>query len=111
MNRRISFFGGETRGSVRIANGHETAVDIVRELGFDQDLDGRWLVWVHDHDGRPANGADHGQTGAVVVNNRDVSAFLELLGKLIVDPVEYLHDPVFSSADDPGQPSQPPSDC
>jgi hypothetical protein len=99
MDHRISFFGGETRGFVRLANGDEQAVDIVRDVWFDRDIDGRWLVWAQDRDGIPLDGTDEGSTGAIVVRNRDVIAFLEQLGQLIVEPAAFEHEPVFAGVD------------
>ena len=98
MDRRICFFGGETRGSVRLANGHEDEVEVLRDVWFDQDIDGRWLVWVQEHDGRPTNGDDDGATGSIVVRNRDVVAFIEELDRLIAAPAAFAHEPEFFGA-------------
>jgi hypothetical protein len=103
MNQRISFFGGTTRGTVTLANGHEEKIEVFRDVWFDRDFDGHWLVWAQAHDGVPRTGADDGQVGAIVVRNRDVGAFLEQLGKLIVEPAVFDHEPVFVGVDRIGE--------
>lgn len=104
MHQRISFFGGTTRGSVTLANGHEEKVEVLRDVWFDRDFNGNWLIWAQMHDGRPRNGTGDGQTGAIAVKNRDVNAFLEQLGKLIVEPAAFEHEPVFLGADGESDP-------
>jgi hypothetical protein len=99
MERRISGIGGESRWSVRLENGHEGNVDVVRDLWFDRDIDGRWLVWAQDYTSTPQDGHDDAPTGAIVVRNQDVSAFIEQLGRLLTDPVAFAHEPVFLGAD------------
>ena len=99
MDRRITFFGGETRGSIRIANGREQSIDVVREVWFDQDIDGRWLVWAQDHEATSSNGTDDERDGANVVRNWDAIAFIEQLAQLIAEPAAFEHEPVFLGAD------------
>jgi hypothetical protein len=99
MEQRIFFFGDDARGAVRLAHGHVDAVDVDRDVWFDRDIDGQWLVWAQDHDGTPGNGPDEEQTGVIVVRNPDVSAFLEQVGRLIADPAAFAHEPVFRGAD------------
>lgn len=99
MDRRISGFGGETRVSVRFANGHEDTVEVFRDVWFDRDIDGRWLVWAQDLDGPSDNDSEGAQFGAMVVKNRDVIAFIEHLGQLIAEPAAFDHEPVFDGAD------------
>ncbi len=99
MEQTIRFFGGTTRGEVTIEHEHEETRVIDRDVWFDQDINGHWLVWVTAHDGTPADGEEDGQTGAIIVRNRDATAFIELLGKLIADPANFHHEPVFTGAD------------
>jgi hypothetical protein len=98
MDRDISLFGGGTRVSVRIGNDREETIEVSRDIWFDRDIDGRWLVWVQDHD-TVVDGTTDGPTGAFVVRNCDVISFIEQLGKLIVDPSAYEDEPVFVGAD------------
>lgn len=102
MNHDISLFGGGTRVSVRIGDGIGESIEIDREIWFDRDIDGRWLVWVQDREqsAEPLDNSDDGPTGAIVVQNRDVRTFIEQLARLLVDPAEFEHEPVFRGADD-----------
>lgn len=69
-----------------------------RELWFDQDIDGRWLVWAGRHSADPRlDGED--DSGAIVVKDPQVVAFIEMLGELIAKPDRFHHEPVFSGAD------------
>lgn len=99
MDRRDCFFGGDARGKVTIANGHAETMKIDHDVWFDQDIDGRWPVWVVAHDGVPGSGLNDDQTGAIVVKNRDAVAFIEFQGKLTADPVGFDHEPAFHGAD------------
>jgi hypothetical protein len=110
MNHRGSYFGGEMRAFVRLANSHSEIVEVSRDFWFDRDIDGRWLVWASDRDGTSVDGTDGGPLGAIVVRNRDVSAFIELLDRLIAEPAAFEHEPVFVDADTPTDPVTPAGD-
>jgi len=94
MTSDIRTFG--TSGSASFAIGHDDACDpapIRRELWFDQDVDGRWLVCAvrrHRH-----NRA--GDLGAIVVNDPRVADFIDMLGQLVDDPSQFLDEPHFYS--------------
>ncbi len=72
---------------------------VQRELWFDQDIDGRWLVVAVKHDGQRQDGhtEQDGDVGAIVVTDPRVVAFIELLGELVVDPARFRHEPCFDS--------------
>jgi hypothetical protein len=89
MNKRIGYFGGKTHGRITLENGHREDLWFDRELWFDRDIDGRWLVGVSD-----ADSADEGSTGAIVVKDEAVITFIEMLGKMIVEPDEFADEPV-----------------
>lgn len=99
MEQTIRFFGGMTRCEVAIGHVHEDVRPIDRDIWFDQDIDGRWLVWATARDRTSADRDDDARTGAIVVRNQDAAAFIELLGKLIADPARFYHEPEFFGAD------------
>jgi hypothetical protein len=89
MSKHVGYFGGKTRGRITLEDGTREDFWFDRELWFDRDINGRWLVGVTDPD------ASEGQdTGAIVVKDETVSAFIELLGKLIRDPDRFADEPV-----------------
>ncbi len=76
MEKSIRFFGGTTQGEVSIEDGNSETWSISRDVWFDRDIDGRWLVWAGRHDSRlPGDGED--ETGAIVVKDPQVAAFIE----------------------------------
>ncbi len=95
MEKRIRFFGGTTQGQVTIENGHSETWSISRDVWFDRDIDGRWLVWAGRHGSRPAGDSGHEETGAIVVKDPQVAAFIEMLGELIANPAKFHDEPVF----------------
>lgn len=100
MRPPIRSFGSDGFVPFSIVEGDDDhPASVRRELWFDQDIDGRWLVWVTVSTGAELTRDGSGQTGAIVVRNQDVSAFIELLGKLIADPRGFHHEPVFTGAD------------
>jgi hypothetical protein len=98
MKRRICFFGGTTRGQVTLENGHVDKRVIDRDVWFDRDLNGQWLVWALAHDGNPTYVDDVPDTGAIAVRNPDAIAFIELLAQLIDNPPAFGHEPIFTGA-------------
>jgi hypothetical protein len=89
MNKRIGYFGGKTHGRILLENGHREELWFDREVWFDRDIDGRWLVGVSDQDT-----SDEKHTGAIVVKDETVIAFIEMLGKMIVEPDKFADEPV-----------------
>ena len=71
---RHSFFGGEIRGVATIENGPGDSLEVMREVWFDRDIDGRWLVWAQETDRATSDGTNDVPAGAIVVRNTDVSA-------------------------------------
>ena len=86
--------------SVRVGDRSGETIEVVRDIWFDRDIDGRWLVWVQNNDTGRGDGSDDCPTGAIVVKNQDAISFIQQLGKLIVDPSAFEHEPVFVGADD-----------
>src|SRR3990170_4705017 len=86
MSRCISFYGGTTHGRVTLAFGHTDTVEINRDVWFDQDFNGHWLVGAVEHDGMSPGLANGGKSGAILVKSAETMAFLTLLSKLIADP-------------------------
>jgi hypothetical protein len=89
MSKQIGYFGGTTYGRILLENGHKEELWFERELWFDRDIDGRWLVGVTD----PHTPGDE-DTGAIVVKDETVAAFIELLGKLVIQPETFADEPV-----------------
>lgn len=79
-------------------NGEVTVV-LRRDLWFDHDIDGRWLVWAQGDTVGGADGhADQAENlGAIVVNDPTAIAFIDMLAQLLVDPAKFGHEPVFVS--------------
>ncbi len=105
MEHSIRFFGGTTRGQITIENGHSETWTIDRDVWFDRDIDGRWLVWAGHHHTTtlPEAVEGEGDTGAIVVKDPTVIAFIDLLGELIADPAKFRDEPTFAcpQQDDP----------
>lgn len=97
MTRSIQFFGGATKGQVTIGNGHSETWEIDRDLWFDRDIDGRWLVWAGRRDVGllPGDRDGNEDTGAIVVKDPCAIAFIELLGDLIANPAKFRDEPTF----------------
>lgn len=105
MGSSIRFFGGATHGQVTMENGQSTTSRIEREIWFDRDIDGRWLVWASRHDGAAIPGDEDRDedTGAIVVRDPGTIAFIELLGELFANPAQFHDEPLFvlPAHDDP----------
>lgn len=59
-----------------------------RELWFDRDIDGRWLVGAYDPTAPDPDGM-----GAIVVKDEHISRFIELLGELVAHPHRFADEP------------------
>ena len=94
MPPRICAFGTTDAAHVTITiddgEAHVSALSLsfTRSLWFDQDIDGRWLVW----SSAPGDGAE---TGAIVVRDPAVTAFLDELAQLLASPQRFTHEPHF----------------
>ncbi len=97
MRGSIQFFGGATRGQVTIENGHSETWTVNRDVWFDRDIDGGWLVWAGRRDEAAVPGTDeeNNDIGAIVVKDPSAIAFIELLGELIADPARFRDEPTF----------------
>jgi hypothetical protein len=89
MTKNVAYFGGTIYGRVTLEDGHREDHQVVRELWFDKDFDGRWLVGV-------TNTAGEDKTGAIVVRDATIGAFIEMLGNLIIGPEQFADEPVLS---------------
>ncbi len=98
MGYSIRFFDGNTRGQITVENGHSETWSIDRDVWFDRDIDGRWLVWAGRHDATmSAEDIDaESDTGAIVTKDPTVIAFIDQLGELIANPAKFHHEPTFS---------------
>jgi hypothetical protein len=103
LEQSIRFFGGTTQGQVTIENGHSETWSITRDVWFDRDIDGRWLVWAGRHDSRPPGGGED-ETGAILVKDPQVAAFIEMLGELIANPGKFRDEPTFGVPQSDAQP-------
>ena len=78
-------------------HGHATSLVIRRDLWFDHDVDGRWLIWAK----REAQAALDGEgdlpeaVGAIVVRDATAIALIDQLAQLLVDPGQFRDEPVF----------------
>jgi hypothetical protein len=86
------YFGGIMR--VQMDNGHHEEIWLDRNLWFDLDIDGRWLVGVTGPDP-----TDETLIGAIVVRDRTMCRFIEMLGRLIADPSQFAGEPVLLGPD------------
>ena len=89
MTKRVEYFGGKTHGHIVLENGHSENIPFDRELWFDCDLDGRWLVGVTN-----CQHPDADVTGAIVVKNPTIGAFIQLLGRLVIEPARFTAEQV-----------------
>jgi hypothetical protein len=89
MPERIDYFGGQTSGHMMLTGRHPIRLPFERDLWFDRDIDGRWLVGVTD-----STGLDQERLGAIVVKDAAVGRFIEMLGELIADRDKFTEEPV-----------------
>lgn len=66
---------------------------IRRELWFDQDVDGQWLICAVEPEGRGRAGG----IGAVVLTDPRVADFIDTLAQLVEDPAQFRDEPRFYS--------------
>ncbi len=71
----------------------DRSVSVRRELWFDQDTDGRWLVCAVRADGE----RNHADMGSLVVTDPRVTDFIETMARLIADPDQFADEPRFHS--------------
>ena len=104
MTQRIRAFGGETQSHFFITDGEELAVTLKRVVWFDQDIDGRWLVWAASEDAVSGQPPPHepAPPGAIIVWDERIAAFIELLGELLAHPERFTDEQVL------GQPRHRP---
>jgi hypothetical protein len=94
VERSIRLFGGTSQGQVILETGHSETQTLFRDVWFDRDIDGRWLVWAGHHPGTMmVDGED--EIGAIVVKDTHVAAFIEMLGELIANPAAFSEEPAF----------------
>jgi hypothetical protein len=101
VGHSIKTFGGDGEHEVRFrTEAGQKAVWVRRDLWFDRDDSGKWVVWAQQRprseDGPLQEGDVEAQTlGSIVVTNPVVIEFLEQLGELLVNPVAFRHEPHF----------------
>jgi hypothetical protein len=85
MATHLDYFGGKLDGYLILRdNGQRDQAPFARELWFDRDIDGRWLVGVTQHH---PSGAE--TTGAIVVKDATVRAFIQVLCDLVAAPGDF----------------------
>ena len=96
MTQRIQSFGGETTTQFSITDGEEVSMTLRRVIWFDQDIDGRWLVWATSEDAVSgmAVQAEPSRVGAIVVKDPKIGAFIAMLGELLAHPDRFEDEPV-----------------
>ena len=98
MPGRVNCFGGPFQSEILFAASEQDIV-VRRELWFDQDIDGRWVIWVSEDRGPrdiPEAESPVG-VGALIVRDPTVAAFLETLGELVLEPDHFAHEPRFGT--------------
>ena len=97
MNSPIRLFGSAGPTTFTIERGDSAQrFAMRRELWFDQDVDGRWLICatrVTEHDGQQAPGT----MGSLVVTDARVGDFIETLARLLANPDHFSDEPRFYS--------------
>lgn len=96
----IHYFGNRGLQKIILGDGTtdgEVTVVLRRELWFDHDIDGRWLIWAQGDAVKGANGeADEAANlGAIIITDPTAVAFIDMLGQLLVDPGSFAHEPTF----------------
>jgi hypothetical protein len=96
MAQRIRAFGGETTSRFSITDGEEISMTLRRVVWFDQDIDGRWLVWATSEDAVSGETAQREppRPGAIVVKDPKIGGFIEMLGELLAHPERFEDEPV-----------------
>lgn len=75
---------------------HSQPIAMRRELWFDQDMDGRWLICAM----RAPDQDDHqavASMGSLVVTDQRVRDFIETLAELLANPDQFAEEPRFHS--------------
>ncbi len=104
MGSRIRTFGVDgVLPFAIVEEGAGQAKRVRRELWFDRDIDGRWLVCaVGQREGAHDGEADQpDDVGAIVVSDPHVSSFIDMLAQLVTDPAQFRDEPRFG--EDPYQ--------
>jgi len=97
MSSPIRLFGSAGPTTFTIERGDSAQrFAMRRELWFDQDVDGRWLICatrVTEHDGQQTPGT----IGSLVVTDARVGDFIETLARLLANPDHFSDEPQFHS--------------
>jgi len=92
MSSGIQTFGSSGAVVFRVeGNGPPQAVSMCRELWFDRDINGQWLVCAARQQGI---GAD---VGSIVVTDPRVGDFIAMLAELVAHPDQFTDEPRFHS--------------
>jgi len=98
MTLPIDYFRSSGPGTFHMGVG-ETSVRLAvcRDLWFDRDIEGRWLV-VADRHAPPSVAARRDvlpDKGAIVVRDPTVLAYIDLLAQLYTEPGAFADEPLF----------------
>ncbi len=101
MQSRIRTFGvdGALPFSI-VEEGANQPITVNRELWFDRDIDGRWLVCAVRQRGGESDGAGDQleEVGAIVGTDPQIGAFIDLLAQLVTEPAQFRDEPRFGDA-------------
>jgi len=90
MAPRIQFLGTTAPCCFQFGDGQRSQV-LPRQLWFDRDIDGRWLVW--SSTASPTSDGDESAVGSMIVNDPAVATFLESLASMVAQPARFQHEP------------------
>lgn len=94
MSSTIRNFGSNGAASLSFEEiNPDRSISVDRELWFDQDTSGRWLVCVM----RPRDERHVADIGSLIVTDPRVSDFIETMARLIADPDQFTDEPRFHS--------------
>ena len=101
MTGRIDAFGGDGAHEIHFGTGeHDHTQWLTRDLWFDRDIDGKWIVWAQSKLPASQDAVDDEDSdiGSIIVTHPAVIAFIDQLGALLVDPGKFSHEPRFDEA-------------
>lgn len=89
MAQQLGYFGCKATCRLVLEDAPEDELWLEREFWFDRDIDGRWLIGAID-----PRRADDEITGAIMVKDPRISAFIEVLGTLVAEPERFADEDV-----------------
>lgn len=83
MAKQVAYFGGITHGRLIHEHNPKQEIRFDRDIWFDRDINGRWLVGVTtQHDSGDET------TQAIAIKHDTVNDFISVLASLVADPDE-----------------------